>query len=480
MKKDQTFIRSLKRWISGNAGLQQERELQQLAQDDPFMADALEGFQSTAGEDHEQHLQRLRKRLAMKEEKRRGLPIWMKVAAGGAILIAALFALQVVNAPQADQIGQTAPAVESTESDPPSVEQDEVTASEVAAVIIEEEATPSTPTPGVEAKDAVQAEAPSKSRKKAPSLPRKVIAKGEKEEMTQEEADQDRLASSELAAETIAQEAEELPTSIEEEPIIEEKPVASRTGKALARKREQTISSDDQEDEVKEVRADQFSPRNSPKTDLGIDKIRKISGLVTNPNGKPLIGAAVAVPNTNIGTVTDYDGRYNLSLDGNAQELQFSYVGFQQTKVPLPQIDTYDIRLSPEFAPLAEVTLSNSNKRKSQKPSQANFSRQAIAKALSVKDLNAIGVSPTGGLNKLNRTLRNRARKLDVHYSQIGQAVSLTFTVGPGNKIENLRIVESKGLILDQEAIRLIQLTSWELEPAYRLTGASVYCKVQF
>ena len=72
MKKDQTFIRSLKGWISGNAGLQEERELHQLAQDDPFLADALDGYQSTAGEDHEQHLQNLRKRLVRKEEKRRG------------------------------------------------------------------------------------------------------------------------------------------------------------------------------------------------------------------------------------------------------------------------------------------------------------------------------------------------------------------------------------------------------------------------
>lgn len=53
------------------------------------------------------------------------------------------------------------------------------------------------------------------------------------------------------------------------------------------------------------------------------------TGTVTdNGNGDPLIGAVVVVKGTTVGTVTDLDGQYTLSVPGNAGTLAFSYVGY--------------------------------------------------------------------------------------------------------------------------------------------------------
>lgn len=487
MKKDQTFIRSLKGWISGNAGLQEERELQQLAQDDPFLTDALDGYQSTAGEDHDLHLQSLRKRLAIKDEKRRGLPILLRVAAGGAILIAALFALQLVNSGASDQIGEAVPATESVEENATATaEQDEVVAEEKASPLAEEEseleeATLSKPAPAVPAKENAQPKPPAKPRKKASSPTQVAAAKEKKPTVAAGEGRDERIAAADIEEKSVA--FEDLGITEEEELMEREEAAATaRSAGVSARKREQAPRLDEQVVQEEAPVFDSFSPPASTKPGAGQNTVREISGIVTSPDGEPLVGASVVVPNTNIGTLTDLDGKYNLSLDRNSSELQFSSVGFQQTKVPLPKIDTYDIRLAPDLAQLSasEVTVSGYKVRKSKKRSKADLQPQSTAKALAIKELNATGVSPAGGINRLNRTIRNKAKRIKAHPSQVGQAVSLTFNIVAGNKIENLRIVESKGLALDQEAIRLINLTVWELEPTYRATGATVYCKVQF
>ncbi len=53
------------------------------------------------------------------------------------------------------------------------------------------------------------------------------------------------------------------------------------------------------------------------------------TGSVTDSdNGDPLIGAVVVVKGTTVGTVTDLDGQFTLSVPGDAGTLAFSYVGF--------------------------------------------------------------------------------------------------------------------------------------------------------
>ncbi|MEE1347743.1 MAG: TonB-dependent receptor plug domain-containing protein, partial [Bacteroidales bacterium] len=54
--------------------------------------------------------------------------------------------------------------------------------------------------------------------------------------------------------------------------------------------------------------------------------------VVSASDGMPLPGVSVLVKGTTIGTVTDFDGNYNLSVD-NGQTLVFSFLGFKNQEI---------------------------------------------------------------------------------------------------------------------------------------------------
>lgn len=65
------------------------------------------------------------------------------------------------------------------------------------------------------------------------------------------------------------------------------------------------------------------------------DKANSISGRVTDSDGQLLPGVSVIVKGTTIGTATDMDGKYNLTLPSNASHLGFSYIGFKAKTLPI-------------------------------------------------------------------------------------------------------------------------------------------------
>ena len=53
---------------------------------------------------------------------------------------------------------------------------------------------------------------------------------------------------------------------------------------------------------------------------------KTISGEVIDENNLPLLGANVIVKDSNKGTVTDFDGKFNLLLDENESELNHLFL----------------------------------------------------------------------------------------------------------------------------------------------------------
>lgn len=58
----------------------------------------------------------------------------------------------------------------------------------------------------------------------------------------------------------------------------------------------------------------------------------EVSGVVLDENNLPLIGATVIVDGTTIGTSTDFDGKYSITIPNNGAFLTFSYVGYISQK----------------------------------------------------------------------------------------------------------------------------------------------------
>ena len=72
--------------------------------------------------------------------------------------------------------------------------------------------------------------------------------------------------------------------------------------------------------------------------------IRQVSGTVRDEMGESLIGASVVVMGTNVGTVTDKDGRYRINIPVGARSLQFSYVGYVEQEIPVSST-VIDVRM---------------------------------------------------------------------------------------------------------------------------------------
>ena len=62
---------------------------------------------------------------------------------------------------------------------------------------------------------------------------------------------------------------------------------------------------------------------------------RQISGVVTDENEEPLIGATVLLEGTQIGTATDIDGQFTILVEGKKPMLRVSYVGMKSRSVPV-------------------------------------------------------------------------------------------------------------------------------------------------
>ncbi|MBP5538854.1 MAG: TonB-dependent receptor [Bacteroidales bacterium] len=54
----------------------------------------------------------------------------------------------------------------------------------------------------------------------------------------------------------------------------------------------------------------------------------KVTGLVRDENGDPLIGASVLITGSNQGVITDENGRYSILIDASTRILSFSYIGY--------------------------------------------------------------------------------------------------------------------------------------------------------
>ena len=62
---------------------------------------------------------------------------------------------------------------------------------------------------------------------------------------------------------------------------------------------------------------------------------KDVSGIVVDETGEPIIGASVIVEGTSLGTITDNDGEFALSVPEDAKNVVVSYVGMASQTVAI-------------------------------------------------------------------------------------------------------------------------------------------------
>lgn len=83
---------------------------------------------------------------------------------------------------------------------------------------------------------------------------------------------------------------------------------------------------------------------------------KTIKGTVTDQKGETLIGVSVAVKGAAVGTVTDIDGNYTLSVAADAKILVATYIGMKTTEVPISGA-VVDITMAEDHSELDEVVV---------------------------------------------------------------------------------------------------------------------------
>jgi TonB-linked SusC/RagA family outer membrane protein len=90
---------------------------------------------------------------------------------------------------------------------------------------------------------------------------------------------------------------------------------------------------------------------------LALAQVKSLSGIVTDNTGLPLPGVTVLEKGTTRGAISDADGQYNLSVEGNTSVLVFSYIGMKTQEVIPGNKTVINVVLEPESIDVDEVVV---------------------------------------------------------------------------------------------------------------------------
>lgn len=84
---------------------------------------------------------------------------------------------------------------------------------------------------------------------------------------------------------------------------------------------------------------------------------KTISGKVVDETNEPLPGVTIVLTGTMIGTVTDVDGNYTLTIPDEGEDLQFSYIGFKTQTLPVPSGNSLNVQMKSDTKELVDVVV---------------------------------------------------------------------------------------------------------------------------
>ncbi|MEN8210066.1 MAG: carboxypeptidase-like regulatory domain-containing protein, partial [Candidatus Fermentibacteria bacterium] len=91
---------------------------------------------------------------------------------------------------------------------------------------------------------------------------------------------------------------------------------------------------------------------------IALGQEKTITGVVTDASDHlPLPFVNILVKGTSVGTVTDLDGHYSITVTGNEDILVFSYIGYLEQEIPVQQQNTIDLQMKEDVLSLEEVVV---------------------------------------------------------------------------------------------------------------------------
>lgn len=149
---------------------------------------------------------------------------------------------------------------------------------------------------------------------------------------------------------------------------------------------------------------------------------KAISGKVTDESGLGLPGANVLVKGNKTVTVTDIDGKYQITTPNGNATLVFSYVGFQSKEVNANNQSTINVSLKVEGSALNEVVVVGYGKQK----------RSDLTGAISSVSSDKISVTP---VPTLDLALQGRAAGLQITSTSAEPGGGTTMRIRGSNSV---------------------------------------------
>ena len=179
-----------------------------------------------------------------------------------------------------------------------------------------------------------------------------------------------------------------------------------------------------------------------------------IKGRVTNEKGEPLIGASVTYKGTNIGTITNMNGEFSLVKKDDKKRLTAQFIGYDPVEIRVDTSRTMLIAMNENKQALNEVVVVGYGAKKNKKSVTAGTVVKGNEQAN--KDITP---QPVIGKRKFQKYLKeNLVRPTDEKCAQVKGKVVLTFLVNKEGRPFSIKVKESLCESSDKEAIRLIQV----------------------
>ncbi len=82
---------------------------------------------------------------------------------------------------------------------------------------------------------------------------------------------------------------------------------------------------------------------------------QRVTGKITDSNGEAVPGAAIVEKGTTNGTVSDVDGNYTITTQGDSPVLVFSFVGMVPQEIPVSGQSTINVTMKADYIGIGEV-----------------------------------------------------------------------------------------------------------------------------
>jgi hypothetical protein len=406
VSKKETDILLIRKYLNGELDARAMHQLEKRAQDDPFLMDAIEGYEK-AGSDQQPHLDELGGRLQQRviRKERRIIPMKFIAIAASILVVLTIGGLWLYKTqPQKTKTAQV--ATTEIKAKPVLPPQTDITKPDTAKTV--EIATLKSKPRLVHVKKSPTA------NKQVTAVPNPVIVADEIASLNSKSKDK------------------QLKDTVPLNEVIV-------MGYTTQRKKDVSAAVSTVSPGVERLlqgRAAGVMIRGTGANNINVPKKTIKGKIIGKYDGLPIVGATVRVQGTNASTITDANGMFNLSADSTKSKLVVAYIGYAARQVNIRQRDSLNtIALEPANATLAEVVVTG-------------YTNTAATDNATVTNAH-----PQAGWSGFKKYLKENAVSPD---GKAG-AVKLSFQVDRVGAVSDIAVVKGLSPATDQKAIELIK-----------------------